>query len=181
MSAMTLLKRLCASAILISSFSATYQVYAQSVVTGTIDSTITLSAACEVNGDTGTSNVDFGTLDFGSHSTFFTSSNTEVDGNGSGNISVRCSPGSDATLTIVGGLNDGAIAGGNRALSNGSLYVPYDIYSDAGLTNVLTNSATIPVTGDGTAQVVHIYGEALGAPGLTPGTYTDTISVTLDF
>lgn len=159
---------------------ASSQVAAQTV-TGTIDATITLSAACEVNGSTATSNVDFGTLDFGTHSTFFSAAQAQVDGNGSNSISVQCTPGSDATLTIVSGLNDAAVAGGERALTNGSLFVPYDLYSDAGFLNVLSNGSTIDITGDGTVQLVPVYGRAVGVSGLTPGTYTDTISVTLAF
>lgn len=150
-------------------------------VSGTINSTISLSSACEVNGNSGTSNVDFGTLNFGSHSTFFTSAEAQVDGNGSGSISIQCSPGSDATLTINSGLHDAAISGGGRALSNGTLYIPYDIYSDSGFANVLNNNSNLPVTGDGTVQVVPIYGRAVGTPGLVPGTYNDTISLTLTF
>jgi spore coat protein U-like protein len=150
-------------------------------VTGTVDATITLSAACEVNGSTATSGVNFGTLDFGSVSTFFSSADAQVDGNGSGSISVQCSPGSGATLTINSGLHDAAVSGGSRALTDGSQYIPYDIYSDAGFNTVLNNNSTLSITADGTVQTVPIYGRAVGASGLSPGTYTDTISVTLTF
>lgn len=151
-------------------------------VTGTIDTTITLTSACEVNGSTATSGVDFGTIDFGSHSTLFSEATSTLDpGGGGGGISIQCSPGSDASLTINSGLNDAAVAGSGRAMSNGSLYVPYDIYSDAAFLNVLANGASITVTADGTEQIVPIYGKALGNSGLQAGTYTDTISVTLSF
>lgn len=166
--------------LLLAALSPVHIAHAQTV-TGTIDASITLVAACEVNGDAATSNVDFGSLDFGSVSTFFTSSDAQVDGNGSGNISVQCSPGSDATITIDSGANDAAVAGGGRALANGSVYIPYDIYSDAGFSTVLNNGSTLSVTGDGTEQTVPIYGRAVGVAGLSPGTYTDTISVTLTF
>ena len=149
-------------------------------VTGTVDATITLIAACEVNGDTGSTDVDFGTLDFGTKSTFFSTATGQIDG-GSGSISIRCTPGYDGTLTVVSGQNDAAVAGGGRALANGSTYVPYDIYSDAGFSSVLDNGSTLAVTGDGNVQTVDIYGRAVGASGLTPGTYTDTISVSLAF
>ncbi|MDE8652334.1 Csu type fimbrial protein [Novosphingobium album (ex Liu et al. 2023)] len=153
---------------------------AQTVI-GTIDSTIELTAACEVNGSTGTNGVDFGTLDFGSHSTFFTQATTQLQSGAGNTIEIRCSPGADATLTFASGNNDGEVNGSGRAMAFNAHFVPYDIYSDAGFQNVLDNDATIPVTADGTMQDIPIYGRALGASGLVAGTYTDTISVTLGF
>lgn len=151
-------------------------------VTGTIDATITLTSACEVNGSTATSGVDFGTIDFGSHTTLFSEATSTLDpGGGGSGISIQCSPGSDASLTIVGGLNDASVAGSGRAMKNGSLYVPYDIYSDASFATLLANGNSIAVTADGTIQTIPIYGKALGNGGLTAGLYSDTISVTLSF
>lgn len=150
-------------------------------VTGTIDSTITLLAACEINGNAAADGADFGTLDFGSHSTFFTSATTQVDSGSSGAISIRCAPGSDATLTITGGQHDGSVAGSGRAMGTGSTAVAYDIYRDVALQNVLANGATFSIPANGVAQQVPIYGRALGRAGLAPGTYTDIVSVSLTF
>ncbi|HEY0271500.1 MAG TPA: spore coat protein U domain-containing protein [Sphingomonas sp.] len=151
-------------------------------VTGTVDSTITLARACQVNGTTGTTNVQFGVLDFGTQTTLFTQAQAEVQGGGSGSaITVQCSPGTGATLTFATGLHDATVSGSGRAMSNGSLLVPYDLYSNSGLTTVLPVGATEAVTADGTVQTLHVYGKALGVPGLTADTYTDTINVTLAF
>ncbi len=151
-------------------------------VTGTVDSTITLSRACQVNGTTGTTNVQFGVLDFGTQTTLFTEAHAEIQGGGSGSaITVQCSPGTAATLTFGAGLHDAAVSGSGRAMSNGSLLVPYDLYSNAGLTTVVPVGATQTVTADSTVQTIHVYGKALGAPGLIADTYTDTINVTLAF
>lgn len=153
---------------------------AQAQVTGTIDATIDLTSACEVNDSTDVTGVDFGTLDFGSHTTLFTEATAAMVGAGSA-IAIQCSPGSDASLTITSGLYDTLAAGSGRALSNGMLYVPYDIYTDAAFANVLANGTSIDVTADGTVQLIPIYARALGNALLTPGTYNDTISVTLSF
>ena len=150
-------------------------------VTGTIDSTITLLAACEVNGSAAADGADFGTLDFGAHSTFFTSATGQVDSGSGGAISIRCAPGSAATLTITGGQHDGSVPGSSRGMGNGSTFVAYDIYRDAALQNALANGATFSIPANGTAQSVPIYGRALGRAGLVPGTYTDIISVSLTF
>lgn len=150
-------------------------------VTGTIDATITLTSACEVNGSTATTGVEFGTLDFGSHTTLFTEATTELQTDSGAGISIQCSPGSDASLTVTGGSNDGTVPGSSRAMSNGTSLVPYDLYSDVGLLATLANGTSIPVTGDGTVQTIPIYGRALGTALLTPGTYSDTVAVTLSF
>lgn len=150
-------------------------------VTGTIDTTITLTSACEVNGSEATTGVEFGTLDFGSQTTLFSEATTELQTDSGSGISIQCSPGSDASLTVTSGNNDGTVPGSGRAMSNGTLLVPYDLYTDAALLTTLSNGADIPVTGDGTVQTVPIYGRALGNASLTPGTYTDTVSVTLSF
>ncbi|OJU60866.1 MAG: hypothetical protein BGO08_12065 [Altererythrobacter sp. 66-12] len=148
-------------------------------VAGVIDATITLTAACEVNGSA--SSADLGTLAFGTHTTLFDSASAEV--NGAGAIGVLCTPGTNATLTFGAGENDGAAVGSGRALADagGTLLVPYDIYSDAGFNDVLAPADQITVPGTGAVETVHVYGRALGAPNLAPGTYTDTIAVTLTF
>jgi len=169
-----------APAALLVSLLASAPAFAQSV-TGTIDSSITLLAACEVNGSPATNGTDFGSLDFGSQSTFFSSATAQVQSGAGSAIEVRCAPGSDATLTITSGQHDSAVAGSGRALASGANYVPYDIYRDAALQNVLANGATISILANGAIQQVPIYGRALGNSGLVPGTYTDTIAVTLDF
>lgn len=149
-------------------------------VTGTVESTITLTRACQINGATDTTNVAFGVLDFGAHTTLFTDASAQVQGNG-GAITIQCSPGASATLTFAAGLHDAAVAGSGRAMGNGSLMVPYDLYSDAALSTVIPVGGTQEITADGTVQTVNVYGRALGAPGLTAATYTDTIAVTLAF
>lgn len=149
-------------------------------VTGTVDSTITLTRACQVNGTTDATNVAFGVLDFGTHTTLFTDATAQVEGNG-GAITIQCSPGASATLTFAAGLHDAAVAGSGRAMGNGTLLVPYDLYSNAALSTVMPVGATQSITADGTVQTINIYGRALGAPGLTAATYTDTIAVTLAF
>lgn len=51
-------------------------------VTGNITSTLTLIAACQVNGSSGTSGLNFGALDFGTQDALFTSANAQVLGAG---------------------------------------------------------------------------------------------------
>ena len=159
----------------------TYQ--AQAATTGTIESTLTLTAACQVNGSSGTSGVNFGALDFGTRDALFTSADAQVIGGGGGAISILCSAGTVPVIRVGAGVHDGQSTGGSRALADGAgNFVPYDFYTDSGRTQVLAINGTITLpTSSGTAQTVNLYGQARGKAGLPAGVYTDTVSVELSF
>ncbi|MFM9270396.1 spore coat U domain-containing protein [Halomonas elongata] len=157
--------------------------FAQSV-TGTVDVSIELTAACEVNGSTATSGVDFGSLEFGSHTTLFSEADSEVL-NGGDAIEVLCSPGVTPSFQITGGANDVESGAQNHAMANGSgNFVPYSIYTDAARTSALEPNTpyTLSGTPDGiTPQTLPLYGRAYGQPGLAADSYSDTLNVELSF
>ncbi|MDZ3990870.1 spore coat U domain-containing protein [Pseudomonas sp. Teo4] len=152
-------------------------------VTGTISSTLILTAACQVNGSGATTGLNFGTLNFGTQDTLFTSANGQVLGGGGGAMSILCSAGTVPIVKVRAGAHDGLSSGGTRALADGSgNFVPYDFYTDAGHTQVLAIDGTISLpTSTGVAQTVNLYGQARGKTGLPAGTYTDTVAVELSF
>ena len=152
-------------------------------VTGSITSTLTLIAACQVNGGTATSGLNFGALNFGTVDALFTSANAQVQRSGGGAMSILCSAGAIPVIKVRAGLHDGQSSGGTRALADGAgNLVPYDLYTDSGASNLLAIDGTITLpTSTGAAQTVNLYGRAVGKAGLPPGTYTDTISVELSF
>ncbi|WP_256824984.1 spore coat U domain-containing protein [Pseudomonas kurunegalensis] len=152
-------------------------------VTGSITSTLTLIAACQVNGGTATSGLNFGALNFGTVDALFTSANAQVQRSGGGAMSILCSAGAIPVIKVRAGLHDGQSSGGTRALADGAgNFVPYDLYTDSGASNLLAIDGTITLpTSTGAAQTVNLYGRAVGKAGLPPGTYTDTISVELSF
>lgn len=152
-------------------------------VTGSISSTLTLTAACQVNGTSGTSGLNFGALNFGTQDALFVTANAQVLGGGGGAMSILCSAGTVPVIKVRAGLHDGQSSGGTRALADGSgNFVPYDLYTDAGRTALLAVDDTITLpTSTGTAQTVNLYGKAVGKPGLPAGVYSDTISVELSF
>lgn|SRR5687767_2331929 len=155
------------------------------VVSGSVDATITLEAACEVNGAPGTTGVDFGALDFGTHPTLFTQADAEISDAAAG-ISVQCTPGTQYTMTFDGGLHAASAnaALGLRALEHtgGGVFVTYNLYASPGRTTPMSINGTMgPLTADGSVQTVNVYGRALGESGLVTGTYDDTIGVTLTF
>lgn len=152
-------------------------------VTGTISSTLTLTSACQVNGSSGTTGLNFGSLNFGTQDSLFTTANGQVLGGGGGAMSILCSAGTVPAIRVRAGTHDGQSAGGTRALADGSgNFVPYDFYTDAGHTTLLAIDGTITLpTSTGVAQIVNLYGQARGKAGLPAGTYTDTVAVELSF
>jgi len=152
-------------------------------VTGSINSTLTLISACQVNGTSGTSGLNFGALNFGTQDALFVTANAQVLGGGSGAMSILCSAGTVPVIKVRAGLHDGQSSGGTRALADGAgNFVPYDLYTDTGRTTLLAIDGTITLpTSTGVAQTVNLYGKAVGKAGLPAGVYSDTISVELSF
>ncbi|WP_137806674.1 spore coat U domain-containing protein [Pseudomonas sp. G(2018)] len=156
---------------------------AATTVTGQITSSLILTSSCQVNGSGGSTNLNFGALNFGTTDSLFTTASGQVLGGGGGALSILCSSGTTPTVKVRAGAHDGQSAGGTRALYDGvANYVPYDLYTDAGHSQLLAIDDVINLAAStGVAQTVNIYGQAVGKAGLPAGTYTDTISVELTF
>ncbi|MBC3480445.1 spore coat protein U domain-containing protein [Pseudomonas sp. SWRI59] len=152
-------------------------------VTGNITSTLTLISACQVNGSSASSGLNFGALDFGTQDALFGTANAQVLGGSGGAMSILCSAGTIPAIRVRAGTNDGQSSGGTRALADGAgNFVPYDFYTDTGRTQVLDIDGTITLpTSTGVAQTVNLYGQARGKAGLPAGVYTDTVAVELTF
>jgi spore coat protein U-like protein len=156
---------------------------AATTVTGQITSSLILTSSCQVNGASGSSNLNFGALNFGTTNSLFTAATGQVLGGGGGALSILCSSGTTPSVKVRAGANDGKSPGGSRALFDGvGNYVPYDLYTDAGHSQLLAIDGVINLSAStGVAQTVNIYGQAMGKAGLPAGTYTDTIAVELTF
>jgi spore coat protein U-like protein len=156
---------------------------AATTVTGQISASLILVSSCQVNGAGGSSNLNFGALNFGTTDSLFTTATGQVLGGGGGALSILCSSGTTPTIKVRAGTNDGMSPGGSRALFDGvANYVPYDLYTDAGHSQLLAIDGVINLAAStGAAQTVNIYGQALGKAGLPAGTYTDTVAVELTF
>jgi spore coat protein U-like protein len=151
--------------------------------TGQITSSMTLSSSCQINGAGGTSGVDFGALSFGTTGSLFTEASGQVLAGGGGALSILCSSGTLPEVKVSVGANDGLSLGGTRALFDGvGNYVPYDLYTDSGHTQLLAVDGVIALSAStGVAQTVNIYGKAVGKAGLPAGIYSDTVAVELTF
>ena len=137
-------------------------------VTANMPVTITIQNACEIT-------LAPTTLDFGTHGVL----SANIDS--SSVLTVTCTTGADYDI----GLNGGASGNINaRTMTNGTDFVGYQLYTEAGRTNVWGNTVgtdTLAAVGTGTVQQFAVYGRV--PPQTTPpaGTYTDTVAVTVTY
>jgi spore coat protein U-like protein len=153
------------------------QLTAAATATGTFSVTATVNSTCTV----GTSNVAFGTYDPSSGSA----------NNASGSVSVTCTTGSTYSIALdAGGNAGGASVFSNRRMKAGtSNYLPYQLYLDSGHATVWgdgTNSSSLnpasgTYTGNGSAQGYTVYGQLTAGQYVAPGSYTDTVNVTVTY
>lgn len=162
---------------------------------GTIAATLTLTNGCLINGSPSQSGINFGTLDFGTHPATFSTLTTQLTGASGGNaFTVQCTT-SSYTVTITGNTNSTApttVVGtpgtpGRYLLSttDATQGVAYSLYSDSGYSNVVANNAAIPIasTTNGVDSYT-LYGRIQGGGNsvtVVPGTYTDTINVSVNY
>lgn len=163
-------------------------------MTGQLNAQMVLQAGCLISGapGAGTSGVNLGTLDFGMQpSTFSGVLTASATGGaaGAGATQIICSP--DVTsinVSVSGGNNagqGGSIGTGSRAMKFGTSYLPYEVYSDAGMTSAYptTGSTGVTIPGAGTAFPLPVFGRInkTNPAAMASGTYTDVLQVTLSW
>lgn len=154
-------------------------------ITGMIEVKIELENGCVINGsntEDNSASANFGTIDFGTHTTLFDQANVQVSG-GVGGITVQCTNGVDARLVFQNGLYDGSGNGpGNKAMRHGTNLAKHITYHLLHTDNATTmsNNHAITLLSDGSLQTIAIYGRAYGDTALPPGIYTDTVTVVLE-
>lgn len=146
-------------------------------ITGTIEAKLLLTSTCTINTAvfTGTAphpTATYSALDFGTTTTAF----TEIEGSTS--LSYTCSQGSSPKITLSGGTNPDTTDRRMRLGATGH-YVSYKLYSDSNRTVDIPLDGELSLTGNNTATTLTIYGRAFGGTGLSIGTYTDLVTVTL--
>lgn len=108
---------------------------------------------------------------------------SDVDTSSTADLTVKCSSGLPWTLTADGGLN---ASGETRRGKNGTEYLTYRVYKDAGLSQEVGVTTNVLATGTGTGanQIKTAYlavKAADNATNPTVGTYPDTLGWTLSF
>lgn len=124
------------------------------------------------------------TLDFGTAGVLGGAAGT-TNTDQSATLNVQCT--NSTTYDI--GLDAGTTSGGlvsQRLLNNSSTSetIKYNLYTNAGRSTIWGNTVgtdTVHATGSGAQQTYTIYGRVPGQNTPTPGTYTDTITVTVTY
>jgi spore coat protein U-like protein len=130
--------------------------------------TATVLASCTVSA----TNLSFGTTG---------TLTSNIDSTSS--ISVTCSNGSPYQVGLNAGNGSGATVT-NRKMTLSSTTVNYALYSNSSRTTNWGNTAgtdTVGGTGTGSAQSLTVYGRVPSQSTPAPGTYTDTIVVTVTY
>jgi spore coat protein U-like protein len=137
--------------------------------TATFTAQIVIQADCQVLSPT--------TLDFG------TAGNLVANRDATSTFSVQCTN----TTPYNIGLNQGSTSGGTiatRKMASGGATVDYRMYSDSNRSTIWGNTVGTDVigsTGTGSTQSFTIYGRTPAQSTPAPGTYTDTVTITVNF
>ncbi|MDF7648283.1 spore coat protein U domain-containing protein [Candidatus Pantoea formicae] len=163
--------------------------------TGTIAATLTLTTGCLVNGQSATTGVNFGSLNFGTSAATFDSLGATLVGSSGNGIYVRCTTGQTFNVQVTGSNTAPATVYGTvstqprylRLGSDNTQGIAYTIYSDAAYTTAIANNTNIAASGTTDATLgtnYAIYGRIVGGgynPIIPAGTYTDTINVSVNY
>ncbi|CAH0224668.1 spore coat protein U domain-containing protein [Erwinia aphidicola] len=163
--------------------------------TGTIAARLVLTTGCLVNGQSATSAVNFGTLDFGSSAATFDTLNATLVGSLGNGIFVRCTTGQTYNVQLTSSNAApatvyGTVTAQPRYLvsaTNATQGVAYTLYGTTSYTTPIANNTNL--TNTGTADPVNgdnypIYGRIAGGgynAAIPAGTYTDTINVAVNY
>ena len=147
---------------------------------GTQTDNLTVQATVDANCTISTTAVDFGSYDP-------IVANLSADLNAQGKVTVLCTTGAAATVTLGQGAN--ADTGSSdtdpaRRMKHGTAdFLSYTLYSNAGRTTEWGNTAPTGVThtGSGASTDLNVYGTLLHGQNVPVGTYTDTVVATITF
>lgn len=108
---------------------------------------------------------------------------TNIDGTGS--VTVTCTNGTAWAVDADEGGGSGATLADRRMTAGGNL-LSYDLYTNAARTTLwgdgTASTVTVAGTGTGAAQAATIYGRVpSGQTTVAPGSYADTVSVTVTY
>src|SRR5215218_1286854 len=124
---------------------------AAGTVTDTFDVTLTIQAGCEVSAP---NNLNFGTVTF-----LDTALTTSAD------FSVRCTSGTNGTISLNGGIGaSGTVA--TRTMESGANVVNYSLYTTGTYTTIWgdgsSGTSTVAHNGTGSTNTLTIYGQVPG-------------------
>ena len=138
--------------------------------TGGLSVTAAIAATCVINA---------ASMAFGAYNP---TANSTLDAIGS--ISVSCTNGTAYSIGLDKGAGTGASIA-TRVMMNGASTLQYQIFRDSGRSQNWGNTVgtdTVSGTGTGFAQTLTAYGRITsGQPSARPGSYSDTVTVTITY
>ncbi len=148
--------------------------HAATPVTNTFQVQATITSSCTVSGSS---------LNFGSAIDPLASA-TPLDATST--LTVTCSNTTPYTVALNAGANAGGATNfSSRTMKSGTDTLGYQLYLDAGRTTVWGDgsaaSSNKTGTGSGTAQTLSVYGRIPSLANVVPGSYTDTVTVTISY
>ena len=98
-------------------------------------------------------------------------------------VTVTCTNTTAYQVALDAGANGGGTVT-TRQMKNGTVKLNYGLYSDAAWTTNWGNSSAtnwVTGTGNGAGQALTVYGQIPAAQYVTPGSYADTITVSVTY
>ena len=124
-------------------------------------------------------------LAFGNYDPITTNATTPLDVNGS--VTITCTKGAGTYIDLNPGAHAANAVGTTRAMALGTTdYLSYELYQDSAHTTVWGvgnpgNAFVPPVAPSKTARAFPIYGRIPAGQGSTVGSYTDTVTASVNF
>lgn len=137
--------------------------------------TSTFSVTANINA---TCTISAGALGFGTY--------TGAVANSTSTITVQCTNTTPYNVALNAGSTGGATVT-TRQMLNGAASLNYSLFSDAGRTKNWgqtvngANADVVTGTGNGASQTLTVYGQIPAGQYPTPGSYTDTVTATINY
>lgn len=133
-----------------------------STATGNLNVTATVTPTCTVSATA---------LNFGSYTGAAISTSDQM--------SVDCTSGATWSVSANYGQNGGKASGTTRAMTDGSSYLSYELYTTGN--TVWDTSHVFTGTGTGSAQSTTFTAAVPASQNVTAGSYSDTVTLTVTF
>jgi spore coat protein U-like protein len=140
-----------------------------STTTSTFTTQVMIAASCTINSAS--------TLNFGSQGVLI----ANVDQTST--LQVQCTNTTPYNIGLDAGTGTGATVA-VRKMTSGANTVNYSLYSDSGRATVWGNTVgtdTVAAIGSGASQSYTVYGRVMAQTTPAPGTYNDTVTLTVTY
>lgn len=145
--------------------------------TATIGLNVEVLPACQAGSSSG-SGISFGTLDFGTHLRL-DNLLTRVGQPGAGALRVNCQQSIPYRVLINAGYS--GTTNTRQMVGPSSAVLTYNLYTGADYATVWDNSTGVSAVGNGQDQWLPIYARVPAQSAPSPGSYSDTLTVTVSW